>query len=288
MLVAVIYAVHPGEKLMAENNPYFLSIEDIPASNWNTLAAKKIYFGHQSVGNNILQGVKEVMQEHGQIKLHISETTPSEITSANSFFTHSHLGRNGEPKSKIDDFANLFEKNDVDVDLASFKFCYVDFDGTTDVNQVFEYYKKTMSRLQHNHPRTTFMHVTVPLVTSHQGVKQGVKEWVKGLLGRPTVASINSKRNQFNDLLRKEFEGKELIFDLAEIEATYPDGRRASYTYEGKTYHSMVQTYSDDGGHLNEMGRRIVAEQFLVFLASALPAVSQTHEQAHKGQEKTL
>lgn len=269
MIAAALYPLCSGGKLMAENNFCFLSIEDIPTSDWKTLATKKIYFGHQSVGKNILDGIKELMHENGQIELNISETTPSEITSINSLFTHSHVGRNGEPKSKIDEFANLFEKKGIEVDLAFFKFCYVDFDGTTDVNQVFEYYRKTMYRLQQSHPRTTFMHVTVPLVTTHQGVKQGVKDWVKELLGRPTNAFINSKRNQFNDLLRKEFKGKALIFDLAEIESTSTDGRRASYIYGGKTYHSMVQTYSDDGGHLNEMGRRVVAEQLLVFLASA-------------------
>jgi len=58
------------------------------------------------------------------------------------------------------------------------------------------------------------------------------------------------------------------IFDLAKIESTFPDGRRASFTKDGKTYYSMVPDYTYDGGHLNELGRKIAAEQLLFLLAN--------------------
>jgi hypothetical protein len=69
-------------------------------------------------------------------------------------------------------------------------------------------------------------------------------------------------------MLRKEYTGKEPIFDLAALESTNPDGTRLSFTQNGKTAYALVPTYTTDGGHLNEQGRKLVAEQLLIFLAS--------------------
>ena len=78
----------------------------------------------------------------------------------------------------------------------------------------------------------------------------------------------NIKRNQFNELIKKEYEEKEPFFDLAKIESSYPSGERASFTKDGKVYYSLVPEYTYDSGHLNEKGRKIVAEQLLIILAS--------------------
>ena len=156
-------------------------------------------------------------------------------------------------------------RGDAEADIAFFKFCYADLAHATDVNRLFEYYRTT-SCLKRLHPGTTFVYVTVPLVS----IQEGFKDWAKSILGRSMKDPYaNVKRNQFNDLLRTGFGGKELIFDLAEIESTFPDGRRAAFTNGGKTYSALVP---DDTMtvHLNEAGRRIVAEQFLVFLATSL------------------
>jgi hypothetical protein len=268
VLAVVLFAGCLVEDLMAENTPSFHSIQDVPALAWEALAAKSVYFGHQSVGDNILAGVRDLMQDNAQITLNIRQTVPSELTSGRSIFAHSAIGKNGDPHSKIESFFRLLEaKSAAEVEVAFFKFCYVDFDRTTDVNRLFDTYKATMLRLQQLHPRTTFVHVTVPLVS----MDMGFIELVKMLLGRSIKdAYANVKRNQFNELLRKEFTDNAFIFDLAGVESTFPDGRRASFTKDGKTYASMVPNYTDDGGHLNETGRRIVAEQFLVFLAALL------------------
>ncbi len=58
------------------------------------------------------------------------------------------------------------------------------------------------------------------------------------------------------------------FFDIAKIESTFPDGTRSTFTKDGKTYYSMVPEYTHDGGHLNEMGRKKVAKQFLLLLAN--------------------
>ncbi len=40
------------------------SIKGVPAETWQKLSQKKIYFGHQSVGNNIIDGIKDIMKEN--------------------------------------------------------------------------------------------------------------------------------------------------------------------------------------------------------------------------------
>jgi len=69
-------------------------------------------------------------------------------------------------------------------------------------------------------------------------------------------------------MLLNKYKGKESIFDIAKIQSTFPDGTRSIFTKDGKTYYSMVPEYSYDGGHLNELGRKKVAEQLLVLFAN--------------------
>ena len=78
----------------------------------------------------------------------------------------------------------------------------------------------------------------------------------------------NVARNKFNDLLKREYAGKESVFDLAKIESTYPDGRRETFKRKDKRFYSLVHDYTHDGAHLKELGRKKVAEQFLIFLAN--------------------
>ena len=78
----------------------------------------------------------------------------------------------------------------------------------------------------------------------------------------------NAKRNDFNKLLKQTYEDKEPIFDIALIESTYPDGKEYTYTRKGQRYNSMVPEYSSDGAHLNEIGRKRVAEALLLTLVN--------------------
>jgi hypothetical protein len=150
-------------------------------------------------------------------------------------------------------------------DFAFFKFCYVDISSRTDVKSVFFEYKKTMDILIDEFPKTKFLHVTAPL-TARQG---GAKALVKKLIGKPIGGyDDNMKRAQYNTFLRKAYDGKAPIFDLAKIESTSYNGKRSSFTRNGTIYYSVVPEYTNDGGHLNKKGRKVVAEQLLIFLAN--------------------
>ncbi|BBO88550.1 hypothetical protein [Desulfosarcina ovata] len=78
-------------------------MKDIPDASWEKLSQKKIYFGHQSVGYNIIDGIKDLMKENPKIKLNIVETKDVNGIKG-GFLAHSTVGKNTDPKSKIDDF----------------------------------------------------------------------------------------------------------------------------------------------------------------------------------------
>jgi len=239
------------------------SIHEIPESSWNKLSQKKIYFGHQSVGNNIIKGLEDILKENPQIKLNIVETNnPADFSAP--IFAHSHNGKNHDPISKIDAFTDLMDRGTGDnADIAFFKFCFVDITANTDVQKVFAYYKSKMKYLKGKYPKTTLIHITVPLTT----VQTGPKAIAKKLIGKPIDGyADNLKRYEFNEFMRREYEGREPLFDLAKIESTLKDGSNLIIKENGKSFQTLVPEYTHDGGHLNETGRKIVAQSLLVFL----------------------
>jgi len=250
------------------------SLKDIPETAWQKLGQKRIFFGHQSVGFNIIGGMKSLLKENQQIKINIVQAKdPSEAQTPG--FVHFWVGENTDTKSKIDAFLAYMEKgNGNRPDIAFFKFCFVDFSAASDIPKVFSDYKVAMGRLEKAFPGTTFVHVTVPLTGMPTGIEGWIrrgKNLVKEVIGKPIFdLRDNTKRYQFNEVMRKEYEGKAAFFDLARIESTFPDGRRAFFSEGGKAYPSLVPDYTYDGGHLNDKGRKVIAEQLLIFLA-ALP-----------------
>lgn len=241
------------------------SIKDVPQSAWDKLTQKKIYFGHQSVGFNIIDGIKDVMKENPQIKLNIVETTdPSKLNAG--IFAHSRIGKNADPKSKIKDFFdNIRSGIGAQADIVFFKFCYVDIGKGSNIENLFEEYKAKMTQLEKDYPNIEFIHLTIPLRVT----KTNWKTWLKELIGKGDMYEYagNLERNEYNKRLLINYKGKAAVFDLAEIESTYPDMSRSIFKIKGKQYYSLVPEYTKDGGHLNEVGRKRIAEQFLIFLA---------------------
>jgi len=220
----------------------------------SAFADPRIYFGHQSVGANILQGVKEL---------------GAPLSLKDEF-----LPENGEPLKKLENFAKAVGEGSR-YDIALMKFCYVDIDASTDAQALFARYRATIAELQAKNPRTIFVHVTLPLTT----VQTGPKALVKRLLGRAPYGTIeNVRRAEYNSLLRRTYGGREPIFDIARIESTAPDGAVATVTWDGSTVPAMAAAYTDDGGHLNAVGRARAAREFIAVLSAA----------ARPGQELAL
>jgi len=250
---------------MAGQKNTFKSINDVSLEKWQTLSAQKIYFGHQSVGFNIIDGIKDIMSANNKVQLNIVELNKIGRLEVPGFY-HSRIGSNVDPISKIDDFSHKMAGGiGGSADIEFLKFCFVDIGADTDVNKVFDHYKNTMLVLKAKYPGTTFVHFTVPLGTTIESWKTKIKV----LMGKKDIweYDANIKKNEFNDLLREYYAGNEPVFDIARSESTYPDKKRSTFTKNGKLYYDLAPEYTYDDGHLNEKGRKRVAEQLLIFLA---------------------
>jgi hypothetical protein len=237
----------------------------ISLQHLESISKKKIFFGHQSVGYNIVDGVGDVLKQYPAVTLNVTESREPEVFAA-PVLAHATVGRNSDPESKINDFAERIRAGIGNrADVAAFKFCYVDVDHNTNVSQVFAKYKRTMTDLAAAYPNTRFMHVTVPL----KATSTGWKKYVKSILGKPHPFIMdNLRRQEFNELMRREYAGRQPFFDLAAVEATRADGSVSFDTSNGAQIPSMANEYTYDSGHLNEQGRKFVAAQFLRALAS--------------------
>jgi hypothetical protein len=227
------------------------------------LSTKKIFLGHQSVGNNIVQGIRDLMSADPRLKIKIVKSADPESIPAPAF-AEFEVGRNGDPQSKNKAFAAILDKGmGAQGGIAMFKYCYVDIDSSTDVPKMFEDYRAEISALKARYPALKIVHITVPLTT----VEPATKAWIKSMLGRTTTQDVNVKRNEFNKLLRKTYSGVDPIFDLAEVESTQSDGSRSYFTRDGEKIYTLAPEFTTDGGHLNEAGRQGAAEALLQVLA---------------------
>ncbi len=226
------------------------------------VASSTVLFGHQSVGANVLDGLGAVAREQG-VELRIAEVQgTAELRSGT--FGHVRVAANGDPRRKLLSFTTALGGADPDVALV--KFCYVDFDANTDARALFAVYESTLRDLRAKHPRTAFVHVTVPLVAD-EGF---AKAFAKKLLGKASGAvPSNARREEFNALLRSRFPG-EPLFDLARVESTDASGRAVSAKLDGKAVPMLAGEYSDDGGHLNASGARRAALALVNALGDAL------------------
>lgn len=212
--------------------------------------ANRIYFGHQSVGFNIMKGINQLSRGEGlgtpaYVDLTKGEPVP---TDGGRFIAHVKIGTNGKPLTKIAAFDKALRGGLAgQVDVAVFKLCYVDIDARTNVGTIFKKYRTAMAALERDFPQVTFLHATVPLET------------------RSVAANIN--RTRLNELIRKEYGPTGRLWDIARVEATDPDGKPVGGTRGGKKYEALFGDYASDGAHLNETGGKLVAESLLTLVA---------------------
>ena len=208
------------------------------------LLSKKIFFGHQSVGANIVQGIQDLISADSRLALHIvSSSNPSSVTGA--AFVEAAIGSNGDPVSKDNAFANIVNNNfGAQSGIALYKYCYVDFNDSSNAQQIFRNYRTIMDSLRSKSANLKLLPVTVPL-----------------------TIDPSKTRNSFNNLLRQAYAGTP-IFDLAEVESTHSDGSRSYTVVNGETIYTLAPEYTTDGGHLNEVGRQTAAKQLLITLSN--------------------
>jgi hypothetical protein len=233
------------------------------ATDIAAVARLRVFFGHQSVGRNIIDGLND-LQGTGAGELLKVRSVESADAAHGPAFVEGAIGANGSPATKCEAFAAAVTHPAGDAyEVALMKFCYVDIEQGTDVEQLFDVYCAMVDSVKKKAPRTVIVHVTAPLTVN----TPAWKKLAKTLLGRSddTEAS-NALRCRFNDLMRSRFKG-ESFYDLAAIESTFPDGSKNSFKAGNAERFSLVGSYTDDGGHLNGAGRVRAARELLSVLS---------------------
>jgi hypothetical protein len=219
----------------------------LTAADLTRLTQLKIYFAHQSVGDNIVQGLPEIYSSYGVGGLKL---TDSNTTGSGGFFADDYVGQNGDPLGKISDFNTMIRSGiGSRVQVAFFKFCFVDVYDGTNVQAIFNSYQSTMNSLVASYPNVKFLYVTNPLTITSD-------------------AADNANREKLNQLIRNAYGSTGRLFDLAQVESTQPNGTRVTSTYNGSTVYGLYSGYTSDGGHLNQAGRDAAAKALLTVIAN--------------------
>ena len=216
----------------------------------DVLKLHKVYFGHKSVGGNIVAGIRRISDVNMRTAYNQPErndeslrTNIQQLAGGPAFVEHD-IGSDGRPFDKITSFERFM--NDIirdNVDVAFFKFCYMDIDARTDVNALIAAYQAAMDRLHTRFPKVIITHFTVPLYS------------------RP-ASFDNNVREQFSDWLRETYKDK--VFDIATIESVDSKGNTA-ISWDNATI-AMADEWTDDGGHLNETGQNHIGGALIAFL----------------------
>jgi hypothetical protein len=226
-------------------------VDDTLKADLETLRGAKVFFGHQSVGVNILDGLATLSREAG---------IPVQIGEAG-------VGANQHPLSKFDDFARHAESVPPgSLQLMLVKLCFADFEPNTDVAPMIEAYRSAVERVRKAQPGVRIVHITPPLFATPSGLKTRIKR----MLGKALwEEQANAKSAAFREQLLAAFPG-EPTFDLAALESLRPDGTREQCEVDGKKVAMLWPGFASDSGHLNEIGKRVVAKAFAHALAEAL------------------
>jgi hypothetical protein len=226
-----------------------------------------IFFGHQSVGQDIVLGMQEIKEDDQQSTPDILERSILDDIQSGSLI-HCKIGRNTRPISKIKAFKRALRSAAGEkVDIALMKFCYVDITSDSNPTEIFVNYSEAISELRSEFPETIFVHLTVPIVAMPQSAEGVVKQFVKRVIGRPGVIEDNWVRHQYNVLLRDHYSGREPVFDLAAFEAVDSRGCSTVRMFKGEKILFMDPEKTEDGGHLNRYGRRTIGRELLAFLS---------------------
>lgn len=219
----------------------------------------RIFFGHQSVGQNILDGLEAMTARPGSLP--VVDAADDDGAAA---LLHARIGENGRPAGKIDDFVARLENRVGDsLDAALMKFCYADINAGTDIDGLAERYSRAVSHLARARPDIRLLHCTVPV----RRMPTGARALARRVIRRPeTVLEDNRARTRFNLWLASEY-GSSRLFDLAGQESRTSRGRPIGRQSRGEWVSALSPAYTDDGGHLNPTGRRRLALAFSDFIA---------------------
>jgi len=234
------------------------------------VARARVFFAHQSVGEDVLNGVRLVCADHG-LAPQIAPWRPG--SGVGRGITHLRVGTNGDPFGKLRCVRDLVHQGAAGRNgIVVAKLCFVDIVATTDITSLFAAYRDTLARIERDQPGLRTVAVTMPLTVDPDRVTR-LKSGARALTGRPVRfgRAENAVRERFNRLIRGTYP-TERVFDLAAVETgaadrtpAVPDegSRRSTSTRPPALHRGLAR----DLGHLNDDGARAAALAFLATLA---------------------
>lgn len=247
----------PPETTVVDHSNY--SLEGVEEALLLRAKNLKIYFEHASVGSNILEGLEILGQEDERFSWEPLNRTSVNSDSAGAKISPTWFSSSGGfadlsrgypasgplgPRDKLDFFTASINGGLGDVvDLAMFKFCYLD--GSVDGESLFAEVKSALEALEKSYPLVDFVWWTMP----HQN-------W----------GNINIHR--YNELVRAYCrESGRWLLDLSDLETRdvqgnqFIDQEHLKWSPEEKIP-VINPGYTSDGGHLNQAGAAKVARAF--------------------------
>jgi hypothetical protein len=246
-----------------------VAIDPTLVGDLDRLGRMRTFFAHRSVGADLMDGVRAIAAENdAPVSVRELDRDLPEGVFAHAMLTPA----NGDPVSKLRDFERMICGGVGDAaDVVLFKFCYADFSTQTDPTWMFRSYDRTIRALRTGFPRLRFLHVTAPLTTAR--TSSGPRAAVDALRRRTPDGLIeNSRREEFNDLMRRIYDGRDQVFDLALAESIAASGAQETHDLHGRLIPSLVPAYTNDGGHLNAPARAKIARQLVAAIARVADA----------------
>lgn len=231
------------------------------------VAGARVFFAHQSVGQNILEILPQVYSDRA-LSSPLITTDVSKLPNQGGFISHIEIGTNGDPLGKISQYEEMLRGGLADkIDVALLKLCFVDFNAATDSTAVFEAYRAALARLSEDFPRVRFIYATAPLMADRDLYLR-----LKALLGRGQEydPSHNAARERFNALMRAEYGSSGRLFDVAAIESAGTSGTLRFRTSDAGEFLAMDPALTSDGGHLNSYGATLATNGWIAVVAGAI------------------
>lgn len=240
-----------------------ITVTDPSVAQLRSFRDTRVFFGHMSVGSNVIGGVGQTLAAVGESAPPVVETKES-VTVGGGFLAHAQMGVNGEPYGKFADFVAVLDGSlGRQLDVAVFKLCYLDVVANTDVDALFRAYSSMMAGLERKYPSVRFVYTTVPLTTD-RGWKATVKSWI-GQDDQMGPAD-NVARQRYNELVRQRFASTGRLFDIAAVESTMSTAPMTRVE-GGQTFYVLNGALASDAGHLNDLGSRIAATELIQLVA---------------------
>jgi hypothetical protein len=197
----------------------------------------KVFFGHQSVGQNTIEGAAALGFKFEEVKGATDYSGPK--------LGHAFLDKNREPLQKIQGFDQMVGKIG-SADVAGMKLCWIDFDTKSDVARVQNAYVSTINKVVDQNPKTHLFHVTPPLTTDDP--------------------KLNKARVAYGEWMKNTYADKAVVFDLGAVISTKEGGSAC----EAGGARKLCDEWASDEGHLNDKGKERAAKALLYAIYRSL------------------